>query len=54
MIEVLPKDGYGESTTTDEPMKDFNIKPQFMITVDKSRFSDTIIQTVERKSLGEE
>lgn len=53
-IEVLPKDGYGESTTVDENVQEYNIRPRFTVTVDKARFSDTISQTVQKSAMGEE
>ena len=53
-IEVLPKDGYGESTTTDENVQEYSIRPRFTVTVDKARFSDTISQTVQKSAMGEE
>jgi FKBP-type peptidyl-prolyl cis-trans isomerase 2 len=53
MIEVLPKDGYGEATAT-RMIQKAEVAPAFSITTDRSRFEDMIVQTVERKALGDQ
>lgn len=52
-FEVLPKDGYGEATET-ITLPDYQIKPIFSKTIDKTIFSDVLTQTVQRSVLGEE
>ncbi len=52
-IEVIPSEGYGESMMTREFTK-YEIAPTFSVTLDKSRFQDTITETVNRSLLGAE
>lgn len=52
MIEVSPKDGYGEATVVRTVPK-YEVAPEFTVTVDKSRFQDVITQAVPKSSLGE-
>jgi FKBP-type peptidyl-prolyl cis-trans isomerase 2 len=53
MIEVLPKDGYGEASMK-RTVRDSEVAPAFTITTDKSQFEDTAIQTVQKSVLGEQ
>ena len=53
MIQVLPKDGYGEASVT-RTVKESEVAPDFTITTDKSQFEDRSIQTVQRNMLGEQ
>ncbi len=52
-IEVIPSEGYGESTTSREFSK-YEIAPTFTVTLDKSKFQDKISETVNRSMLGED
>ena len=52
MIEVSPKDGYGEALMVRTVPK-YEVAPEFTITVDKTRFQDVITQVVPVASLGE-
>lgn len=53
MIEVLPKDGYGE-LTKEETVKEYEIKPKFTVTTDRQKFADSITETVPMSALGEQ
>ncbi len=53
IIEVLPKDGYGEASMT-RTIQKAEVAPSFTITTDKARFEDMIVQTVERSALGDQ
>lgn len=53
MIEVLPIDGYGESSMR-RTVKESEVAPEFTITTDKAQFEDTSIQTVQKNLLGEQ
>jgi FKBP-type peptidyl-prolyl cis-trans isomerase 2 len=52
MIQVSPKDGYGENVIVRTVPK-FEVAPEFTITVEKIRFQDVITQVVPRSDLGE-
>jgi hypothetical protein len=52
MIEVSPKDGYGEAKMTRTVPK-YEVAPEFSVTVDKARFQDVVTQVVPRSNLGE-
>jgi FKBP-type peptidyl-prolyl cis-trans isomerase 2 len=52
-IEVLPKDGYGE-TNMKRTVRDSEVAPEFTVTTDRSQFEDTAIQTVQKNLLGEQ
>lgn len=53
VIEVLPKDGYGEATVS-RTIQKAEVAPEFSITTDRARFEDTITQTVTRSALGDQ
>jgi FKBP-type peptidyl-prolyl cis-trans isomerase 2 len=53
MIEVLPKDGYGEASVQ-KTVRESEIAAKFTITADRSRFEDTVTETVQRNMLGAE
>ncbi len=53
MVEVLPKDGYGEAMKM-ETVKSYEIQPKFSVTTDRQKFSDTITETVPKSALGEQ
>ncbi len=50
---VLPKDGYGESNIV-RTVRESEVAPEFLLATDRTRFEDTIVETVERKVLGEQ
>ncbi len=53
MIEVLPKDGYGEATK-EEAVKNYEVEPKFTVTTDRQKFADNITETVLKSALGEQ
>ncbi len=53
IIEVLPKDGYGEATKI-ETIKNYEIAPKFSVTTDRQKFADNITETVTLSALGEQ
>ena len=52
VIEVAPKDGYGEAMVV-RTVQRYEVAPEFTITTDKTRFQDVVTQVVPRSSLGE-
>jgi FKBP-type peptidyl-prolyl cis-trans isomerase 2 len=53
VIEVSPKDGYGEARITRETNK-YEIAPEFTLeNIDKTRFQDVITQVVQKAQLGD-
>jgi FKBP-type peptidyl-prolyl cis-trans isomerase 2 len=52
-IMVLPKDGYGEASIV-RTVRESEVAPEFTLTTDRSRFEDTIVESVARSVLGEQ
>lgn len=53
VIEVSPKDGYGEDTIV-RPVSKYEIAPSFTVTLDKSKFQDKVTEKVSKAMLGED
>lgn len=53
LIEVAPKDGYGEATI-ERTVNKYEIAPLFTITTDKRNFSDKNTETLPLSTFGEE
>lgn len=53
IIEVLPKDGYGE-LTQEQQVDKYQLAPEFTMTLEKERFMDNITRTLTKAELGDQ